>query len=142
MTAYVVGFLFSTDLKRVALVTKNRPQWQAGLLNGIGGKIEPGETNITAMVREFNEEAGVLIPDWKHFATMSEDGQFALDVFASTGDVDLVSTKTDEMIGIYQVKDIQQLNTIENIPWLVLLAVDVLQDHRPGFVTINYPKRD
>ena len=37
---YVLGFLFSPDCKRVALIIKNRPDWQAGFLNGIGGKID------------------------------------------------------------------------------------------------------
>lgn len=141
MTTYVVGFLFSSDLKRVALVKKNRPEWQAGLLNGIGGKIESGETPLDAMTREFQEEAGVLITQWKHFANMSEDDQFALDMFATAGDVDLVATKTDELVDVYDVADIQKLNTVENIPWLLLLAVDVLQDGRPDFVKINYPIR-
>ena len=34
-------------------------EWQAGLLNGIGGKIEDGEAPIEALVREFAEETGV-----------------------------------------------------------------------------------
>jgi hypothetical protein len=36
---YVVGFAFDTD-GRVALIRKNRPEWQAGRLNGIGGHVE------------------------------------------------------------------------------------------------------
>jgi len=138
MVTYVVGFLFSGDLKRVALVKKNRPDWQSGLLNGIGGKVENGESSVDAITREFNEEAGLLITQWKHFANMSGDGQFAIDVFATAGDVDSVSTQTDEPIGVFSISDIQQLQTVDNIPWLVLLAVDVLQDVRPDFVRVSY----
>jgi 8-oxo-dGTP pyrophosphatase MutT (NUDIX family) len=66
MTAYVCGFAFDTE-RRVYLILKNKPHWQAGLLNGIGGKIEPGETSLRAMAREFKEEAGVDIAPsrWK-----------------------------------------------------------------------------
>jgi 8-oxo-dGTP pyrophosphatase MutT (NUDIX family) len=53
---YVVGFLFSQDESKVLLVWKNRPAWQNGKLNGIGGKIEAGETPLQAMEREFKEE--------------------------------------------------------------------------------------
>jgi 8-oxo-dGTP pyrophosphatase MutT (NUDIX family) len=53
---YVVGFLFSEDESRVLLVWKNRPAWQDGKLNGVGGKIEAGETPLQAMEREFKEE--------------------------------------------------------------------------------------
>jgi hypothetical protein len=36
---YVVGFLFRNNLSEVALIKKDRPAWQAGHLNGIGGKL-------------------------------------------------------------------------------------------------------
>ena len=37
---YVTGFLFSPDKKSVVLINKNRPAFQVGKLNGVGGKIE------------------------------------------------------------------------------------------------------
>src|SRR5690349_13991679 len=40
--AYALGFLFD-GTGRVVLIRKRRPAWQAGLLNGVGGKVEPGE---------------------------------------------------------------------------------------------------
>lgn len=53
---YVLGFMFDHEEKHVLLIWKNRPKWQAGKLNGIGGKIEAGETPLQAMEREFTEE--------------------------------------------------------------------------------------
>jgi 8-oxo-dGTP pyrophosphatase MutT (NUDIX family) len=41
------------------LVLKNRPEWQAGRLNLIGGKVEPGETHEDAARRELLEETGL-----------------------------------------------------------------------------------
>lgn len=53
---YVLGFLFSNF--DVALIKKTHPEYQKGKLNGIGGKIEPRETPLEAMEREFFEETG------------------------------------------------------------------------------------
>lgn len=43
---------------QVLLVLKNRPSWQSGFLNLVGGKIEDGETPEDAAVRELEEETG------------------------------------------------------------------------------------
>ena len=53
---YVLGFQFNNDGDRVALIKKGRPEWQAGLWNGIGGGVERGEPVKLAMEREFQEE--------------------------------------------------------------------------------------
>jgi 8-oxo-dGTP diphosphatase len=53
---YVVGFQFNNAGDRVALIKKGRPEWQAGLWNGIGGGVERGESAEQAMEREFQEE--------------------------------------------------------------------------------------
>jgi hypothetical protein len=53
---FVLGFVFDFEAKKVLLVLKNRPDWQTGLLNGLGGKIEADETPLEAMEREFKEE--------------------------------------------------------------------------------------
>ena len=37
---YVVGFAFNKEKTKVLLIKKTKPDWQAGQLNGIGGKIE------------------------------------------------------------------------------------------------------
>lgn len=70
---YVCGFLFETDLQRVLLRLKARPAWQRGKLNGIGGKVESGETPFYAMRREAREETGVedshLQAGWELFRT-------------------------------------------------------------------------
>jgi len=34
---YVLGFCFGPSLTTVVLIKKNRPAWQAGRLNGVGG---------------------------------------------------------------------------------------------------------
>lgn len=66
------GFCFCGPL--VLLTKKIKPDWQAGLLNGVGGKLGKVETPVDGMVREFLEETGVqtLPADWRLFATERE----------------------------------------------------------------------
>jgi 8-oxo-dGTP pyrophosphatase MutT (NUDIX family) len=53
---YVLGFVFDYGFHHVLLICKTSPEWQAGRLNGLGGKIEPGESPLQAMDRELREE--------------------------------------------------------------------------------------
>lgn len=85
MTAYVVGFAFD-HMNKVWLIRKNKPEWQAGKLNGIGGRIEMGETSRQAMSREFHEEAGVLVP-------MERWTMFHRETWASGTSVDFFVTR-------------------------------------------------
>lgn len=78
---YVLGFVFSEHKKMVLLIEKKRPAWQAGKLNGIGGKVEPGESPLAAMVREAREETGLEITDWRHYATMLFRGEDRIFVY-------------------------------------------------------------
>lgn len=59
--------MFSDDRRQVVLIRKKKPAWQAGKLNGVGGKINQGEGARPAMVREFEEETGILVgeADWR-----------------------------------------------------------------------------
>jgi len=74
MRSYVLGFVFSPDHTKVVLIAKNRPAWQKGRLNGVGGHVEPGETPAAAMAREFREEACCEDTlDWNSFGRLSGD---------------------------------------------------------------------
>lgn len=83
---YVAGFAYCDEFSggsHVLLIKKNRPDWQAGKLNGVGGHIEPGESPLQAMVREFREEAGVHVPSWRHFATVTDENRFRVEFFST-----------------------------------------------------------
>ncbi|HEV2071076.1 MAG TPA: NUDIX domain-containing protein [Acidimicrobiales bacterium] len=102
---WVVGFLLDTDAEMVVLIRKNRPRWQLGRLNGVGGKVEPGETLDAAMRREFTEETGVYVQDWHHFATLTwEEG--LVHFFRSFKDpivLERCRTMTDESVERHRV---------------------------------------
>lgn len=72
---YVLGFCFGPLLTTVVLIRKTRPAWQEGRLNGVGGRVEEGETPAEAMAREFREEAGDDEPlAWMQFGRLSGGG--------------------------------------------------------------------
>ena len=122
---YVNGFLFSPDYKKITLLRKNRPEWQAGKINGIGGRIELEETPIEAMVREFDEEAGLTINDWRHFLTLEGDTWIVYMFTATSKDYNLAFSKTDEMVEIHYVFDVPSLDVISNLKWLIPMATDI-----------------
>ncbi len=59
---YVLGLVFNSSQDTILLIDKLRPEWQKGRWNGIGGKIEEGETPYDAMCRESVEETGFIHP--------------------------------------------------------------------------------
>lgn len=71
-----VGFVFSNDLLNVLLLRKTHPEWQNGLLNGIGGHWEnPDATFASTMRRECLEEIGLDIPEseWREVAELYDE---------------------------------------------------------------------
>lgn len=126
---YVVGFMFDSFRTNVVLIKKNRPEWQAGKLNGVGGKIEQGETPIDAMVREFYEETGVQTypDDWTQFCVLSGDNA-KVYVFKCYNAIYIyrVTTMTDEQIGVYDSRLLNALTRwveiIPNLMWLIPMA--------------------
>ena len=118
---WVVGFLFRNECE-AALVMKTRPAWQAGKLNGVGGKVEEGETPLVAMRREFLEEAGVAIADWREYARLSVAAG-EIYFFVAHGD-HTIASMTDEEVGWYHIAALRELPVIENLRWLVPLALD------------------
>jgi 8-oxo-dGTP diphosphatase len=124
MDFYVLGFVFTPDAERVALIKKLRPKWQAGKLNGIGGKIEDGETPMECISREFEEETGVSIPwvDDNYFMTLRGDISTVYCFAYKTSKEARIKTTTDEEVGYYGVSNLPSLDTVDNLQWLVPLA--------------------
>ena len=126
MTEYVAGFLFHECMEFVLLVRKQRPKWQAGRLNAIGGHVEEGEVALDAMVREFREETGLEIYDWQPLACLNGtdlDGHtWKVHFYYSTTDTaTILSAKSvDEPIGVYGTKHTGE--QLPNLAWLIPMA--------------------
>ena len=131
MTKYVVGFLIDTNWN-VVLIRKNRPKWQAGKLNGPGGKIEEDETPEEAMRREFREEAGVLFDGWKLVTKMSDrsmDQDEAYELYVFKGFVEdvreiAIKSMTEEIIEIHNIKHLFDEQILPSAMWLITMALD------------------
>ncbi len=119
MIKYVVGFLFD-NRGYVALINKNRPEWQRGRLNGIGGHIEDSESPEQAMAREFKEEAGLDFDDWREFCVVKGDG-YVLHCLTLTSLDAKIESKTDEKVGWYDVHCLPS-NIISQIEWMIPMA--------------------
>lgn len=124
MKHYTVGFLFSDDLKHILLIQKNRPEWQKGKLNGVGGHIEENETPKDCMIREFKEETGLIIYNWDLFATLKNNDNWIVHFYkAISDDIHKSVNKTDEILFRILVDDISNNNVLENLKWLIPLAL-------------------
>jgi 8-oxo-dGTP diphosphatase len=126
MKEYVCGFLIDPNSRQAVLIQKNKPDWQRGLLNGVGGKIEPGEAPKKAMMREFEEEAGELIEDWEETVILCGP-DYQVHFFRSFGSVESVRSMTDESLYIMNIGEVWSLNTIENIRWILPMQLDNLR---------------
>jgi 8-oxo-dGTP diphosphatase len=124
---YVAGFAFTPDARQVALVRKARPAWQAGRLNGIGGKLEPGETPLAAMVREFREETGVVTApsDWREAVVLRFDGGCVHFFTARLSGLSGVRAITDEAIEVHPSLPVP-VDALPNLTWLIPLCLDNL----------------
>lgn len=141
MTNYVLGFAF-TENDDVALIEKQKPEWQKGLWNGIGGKREYDadtgwlEDSIYAVSREFKEETGVYIPEseWDYVGYIDGDG-WDIDVFTTTSVlVNEVKTIESERVLVFPLDQIQNIRTVENVPLLIemcLLHQKLPENKRP-----------
>ena len=122
---YTVGFAFSPDKTKVALILKKRPRWQRGLLNGIGGKKEEKESFYKCISREFEQEAGVHTDDWSPFCEMNFNDSYTQVIFYLTFmDLSKVKTQTDEKVGIFLVSEINKLKVVPDLKWLIPMALN------------------
>ena len=118
---YVLGFLFSPELSLVALIRKQRPEWQRGKLNGIGGKIESGEKPADAMRREFHEETGVDFLGWNHFTTMCGPDWIVFVFCGADKSVLAVDSITDEEVTFKSPLCFNE-GCAHNVNWLISMA--------------------
>lgn len=122
-TLYVVGFLFNTALDTVVLIQKQKPAWQCGRFNGVGGKIEDGESPKAAMRREFKEETGLDVADWRVFCRLMGD-KFSVHCFTAIGDTSKVRTMETEEVVAVPLSVLDRTPVIPNLRWLIPLALD------------------
>jgi 8-oxo-dGTP diphosphatase len=130
--SYVVGFMFGPSEMTVLLIHKNRPTWQQGKLNGIGGRIEGDETPEEAMRRECVEEVGLDCDSWRRFCTLSDERGWQIHFLSAVGPVVSASAMTDEKPEVVQVHALP-FNVIPNLKWLIPMALSIRFERISGF---------
>lgn len=133
-----VGFAFSSDLSKVVVILKNRPEHLAGLFCGPGGMFEAEKNDrnlFDCQVREFEEETGVKTTanEWFYMEDFINPKNKAISAFCAYGDKFLgAATCTDEEIFVMDVSDIlQKPNLAHGFADLMTKALDTA-----------YPKTD
>jgi len=126
---YVCAFVFSQSLEKVYLLRKERPDWQKGLLNGLGGLIKTNERPSAAMTRAFQEECSVFVHDsqWMDIEDMENQNVFVRFYTARLPEGVIPKTTTDENVwGVYWRNYNQigwdQIGVVDNIPYLIYKA--------------------
>lgn len=133
-TEYVCGFAFYKEPEgnSVILIEKQRPDWQMGKHNGVGGKIEKEDNNeYYSMSREFQEETNIFVDpaNWKKFALV--EGKDWKVYFFKT-DLTFVQQKslkktTDEIPKWFLEEEIFDKDNknlfLRNVRWLVAMAL-------------------
>lgn len=122
---YVASFIFSCDGGSLLLVQKLKPDWQAGKLNGVGGKLEPGEDVWTAAEREFLEEAGFDPGHQEDYCTLRDD-HVVVTFFRGWSDAIFDAPGRNDIGERLMLVDPWLLpsNVIPNLRWLVPMALD------------------
>ena len=135
---YAVGFLFSSDRRRVLLIEKTHPRWQAGKLNGVGGRVEEGESACAAMVREMEEEADLLFAesDFSLFLILESDA-CRVHFFQAVGvpEEAFQPRGSDEPLRVVEV-DCLPSNTLPTLRWAIPLSLDTI-----SFPVVLHDKR-
>lgn len=152
MKVYTLGFMFSTDRSQVLLILKDRPEWQAGKLNGIGGKYEPDKDHTfkEAHIREFEEETGIktIEEDWELFCiikgveTIDKIGtiygsNYEIRCFrAFSNDAYNAKQMESEVPVLIETKDIADgvFTVLPNVNWLIPMALH----HTESVLQIQY----
>lgn len=119
-----LAFIFNTDLTKVLLIKKQKPLEHKGLLNGLGGKLEVGESHIECLIREIEEEAVIKTTksDWTFVGKMSWT-TWNVTVWTMICE-DEKPHFPDPNVDWYPVSAVPT-NIISNLDWLIPLSLDI-----------------
>lgn len=140
----VLVFVFSEDYRGVLLINKN-DRWQDGapnVLNGLGGKLEPGETFRDAVIRKVAEESGISdLHSVSPFAVMRCENSWVVHCFSAVSPRVINHGATEHPSGVVCVyptdHHLYRLNEVRpDVHWLIELALD--KNPHKGMALINY----
>lgn len=140
MDTYTLGFIFNQDTSEVLLMHKNRPEFQIGKLNGVGGRIESNENSADCIVREVLEETSKQTQreSWAYFGLIrGANWQVDLYTMLHFGNTDDFSTTTDEKIEWFKINDLPD-NILEKLNWMIPMAMEKLKNNDFKNCSVEY----
>ncbi|MUG70412.1 NUDIX hydrolase [Paenibacillus validus] len=144
MLAYNICFIRRSD--EILLLNRNKPSWM-GRWNGVGGKVENGETPRASVLREVYEETGIRLDTvrFKGIVTWLVDGRHYGGMYLYTAELEAAypyetPIKTEE--GILDWKKIEWIldpnneGVASNLPRFIplMLQEDGCYDHHCLFM--------
>ena len=103
----VVGVI--TDNKEILLLKKNNPDWQRGLYNGIGGKVELNTTPLETIIKKCQEELGVNISNWIELDSEISSSGIEIVYFLTTlneNEIKKLQSQTDERAELFSINNL------------------------------------
>ncbi len=129
MKKYTLGLIFDQSLSQILLMHKTKPAFQVGKLNGLGGKIEEGETPEACIAREVREESGLNIKPaaWVRIGTTGGTN-WTMEVFAHRylGNLSDAKSLEAEQIEWFHINQLPT-TVLTNIPWMIAFAVETFR---------------
>lgn len=152
---YTVAFLRRGD--EVLLINRNAAPLM-GLWNGVGGKLEQGETPEQSVIREIQEETGIKVEDVQHkgIVTWNIDGEkqggmyvFVVDLPPSTSFQTPLSTDEGilEWKKVKWILDEHNMGVPSNIPYFAPAALEDANSYHHHFLyesnkIVSYEKKE
>lgn len=103
----VVGII--TDNEEILLLKKNNPDWQKGLYNGIGGKVELNTTPLETIIKKCQEELGVNISNWIELDSEISSSGIEIVYFLNTlneCEIKKLQSQTDERAELFSINNL------------------------------------
>lgn len=143
---YVLALVFDQELENVLMIQKLKPEWQKGKHNGIGGKIEMGESPLRAMKREMAEETGLTIDDFRYVMFLSNEN-YEMWVYTALADLSKAATKESESVVVRSLNPHDQnyfanFEIIPNLDWMIPYCKYFFSDDNDNILLINKIKSD
>ncbi|RBQ29185.1 NUDIX domain-containing protein [Aliarcobacter vitoriensis] len=104
---YVVGII--TDGKKVLLLKKNNPDWQKGLYNAVGGKVELESTPLQTIIKDCKDKIGLDIINWKELDSLLLPNGIDLTYFFAIleeNDINKAQSLTDERVELFDINNL------------------------------------
>lgn len=106
------------------MIRKNRPEWQKGKWNLVGGHVEKGESYEHAAIRELKEETGLEINRLNFRGLISGNG-YKIAIFSGYTEEEYEDGLTDELVSWCCINNLRQKygNPIYNLKLIVPLLI-------------------